>query len=155
MLRLDRTRKLMSPRAVVVATGLFFVTGCAWIHPGTDAIPPEAGHLIDSRAIIASGGTTAWDVLKRTSFMSTKDDKNGAPQKLWHRGHGTILLDDTPLVAVDGIPQSDFHVLSTILASNIDNIRILNSTEGAYRYGIRAGGGAILIQTRMEIAPPR
>jgi hypothetical protein len=139
-------------RSTLAAVALCFTAGCGWIHPPSQqSVAPEHGHLIDSKAIIASGGITAWDVLKRTSFVNTRDDKNGNPQKMWQRGHGTILLNDTPLVAVDGVPQSDFTVLSTILATNIDNIRILNATEGAYMYGVRAGGGAILIQTRMDL----
>ena len=142
------------PRTTLAAAALFFTAGCGWIHAPTEqSVAPEHGHLIDSKAIIASGGVTAWDVLKRTSFVNTRDDKNGRPQKMWQRGHGTILLNDTPLVAVDGVPQSDFQVLATILASNIDNIRVLNATEGAYVYGIRAGGGAILVQTRMDLPP--
>ncbi len=141
--------------AALAAASIFLLSGCGWIHPASESIAPQPGHLIDSQKIVASGGTTAWEVLKRTSFMSTRDDKYGGPGQLWHRGHGTILLDDTPLVAVDGVPQTDFHVLGSILASTIDNIRILNATEGALLYGSRAGGGAILIQTRMELPPPR
>lgn len=151
MLRFHRTCTLPSPRRTLVAAGLFLTAGCGWIRPANESVAPVSGHLISSKAIIASGGTTAWDVLKRTSFISTRDDKSGGPGKMWHRGHGTILLNDTPLVAVDGVPQSDFRVLGTILANTIDNIRILNATEGAYMYGSRAGGGAILIQTRMDL----
>jgi hypothetical protein len=147
---------LPGPRTTLTAAALFLTAGCGWIHsPSQQSVAPEHGHLINSKAIIASGGVTAWDVLKRTSFVNTRDDKNGRPQKMWQRGHGTILLNDTPLVAVDGVPQSDFTVLATILATNIDNIRILNATEGAYVYGVRAGGGAILIQTRMDLPPER
>jgi len=155
MLRFDRTCTLPSPRNSLVAAGLFLTLGCGWIHPAKESVASQSGHLIDSKTIVASGGTTAWDVLKRTSFISTRDDKSGGPGKMWHRGHGTIYLNDTPLVAVDGVPQTDFHVLGTILANTIDNIRILNATEGAYMYGTRAGGGAILIQTRIEVLPQR
>lgn len=151
----DRARTLASPFASLVLTGLLFTAACGWIRPASHSTAPEPGHLITSQAIIASGGTTAWDVLKRTSFMSTRDDKSGGPGKMWHRGHGTLVLDDTPLVAVDGVPQTDFKVLGTILANTIDNIRILNATEGALAYGTRAGGGAILIQTRITLEPPR
>lgn len=152
---IDRPFSLSSPFATLVVTGLFFTASCGWIHPASQSTAPERGHLINSETIVASGGTTAWDVLKRTSFISTRDDKSGGPGKMWHRGHGTILLNDTPLVAVDGVPQSDFKVLGSILASTIDNIRILNATEGAYAYGARAGGGAILIQTRIDLVPVR
>jgi outer membrane cobalamin receptor len=154
-MRSARPCSLPGPFATLVATGLLFTAACGWIRPAAHSTASEPGHLITSKAIIASGGTTAWDVLKRTSFISTRDDKYGGPGKMWHRGHGTILLDDTPLVAVDGVPQTTFTVLGNILASTIDNIRILNATEGAYAYGARAGGGAILIQTRMELAPAR
>jgi outer membrane cobalamin receptor len=155
MLRFDRTCNLPNPRIALIASGLFLTAGCGWIHPAKESVAPTAGHLITYQAIIASGGTTAWDVLKRTSFISTRDDKSGGPGKMWHRGHGSILLNDTPLVTVDGVPQTDFRVLGTIPANTIDNIRILNATEGAYMYGTRAGGGAILIQTRMDLPPQR
>ena len=74
---------------------------------------------------------------------------------MWYRGRGSILLDETPLVAIDGVPQTDFHILGTLLANAIDNIRILSASEGTVLYGIRAGGGAILIQTRTEALEPK
>jgi len=151
----DRTCTLPNPRPNLLAMGLFLMAGCGWIHPASQSTPSDPGHLINSEAIIASGGTTAWDVLKRTSFISTRDNKNGGPGKMWYRGHTTLLLDDTPLVAVDGVPQTDFRILGNILANSIDNIRILSAIEGTVLYGMRAGGGAILIQTRTEIPPPR
>ena len=131
------------------------MTGCSFIHPPSHELPVDAGHLISSQSIQASGGTTAWDVLKRTSFLSTQDAKNGGPGRMWYRGRGSILLDETPLVAIDGVPQTDFHILGTLLANAIDNIRILSSSEGTVLYGIRAGGGAILIQTRTETPEPK
>jgi len=149
-----QTWTLPGPRLAITATALFFSAGCSWVHPpAQQSVAPKYGHLIDSKAIIASGGQTAWEVLQRTSFVRTREDRDGRPAKIWQRGHGTILLDDSPMVAVDGVPQSDFRVLGQILATNIDNIRVLNATEGAYVYGIRAGCGAILIETRLEIPP--
>ena len=149
-----QNRNLASLRLTMAGTALCFSAGCSWVHPPSEqSVAPQYGHLIDSRAIIASGGVTAWDVLKRTSFLQTREDRAGQPSKLWQRGHGTILLDDSPLVAVDGVPQSDFRVLGSILANTIDNIRVLNATEGAYVYGIRAGGGAVLIATRLDLPP--
>ncbi len=145
---------LRRARAALVATALL-LAACSRIRPPSESVAPESGRLIDSQSIIASGGITAWDVLKRTSFVSTRDDKNGGPGKIWQRGHSSVLLDDTPLVAVDGVPQSDFHVLGSIFANTLDNIRILNATEGAYLYGTRAGGGAILLQTRLDMPPPK
>jgi outer membrane cobalamin receptor len=154
MARLDRTWTL-SRRASLAATGIVLMTGCSFIHPPSHELPADAGHLISSQSIQASGGTTAWDVLKRTSFLSTQDAKNGGPGRMWYRGRGSILLDETPLVAIDGVPQTDFHILGTLLANAIDNIRILSSSEGTVLYGIRAGGGAILIQTRTETPEPK
>jgi hypothetical protein len=154
MTQLDRSWAL-SRRASQSAAGILLVTGCAFVHPPSHELPSSAGHLISSESIQASGGTTAWDVLKRTSFISTQDAKGGGPGRMWYRGRGSILLDETPLVAIDGAPQSDFHVLGTLLANAIDNIRILSASEGTVLYGIAAGGGAILIQTRTEVALPK
>jgi outer membrane cobalamin receptor len=149
MTQLDR-RWTQSRLASVSAAGILLVSGCAFIHPPSHELPDNAGHLISSESIQASGGTTAWDVLKRTSLISTQNAKTGGPGRMWYRGRGSILLDETPLVAIDGVPQSDFHVLGTLLANAIDNIRILSASEGTVLYGIAAGGGAILIQTRTE-----
>ena len=154
MTQIDRTWPLSSG-ACLSAAGIFLMTGCSFIHPPSHELPADAGHLITSERIQASGGTTAWDVLKRTSFLSTQDAKSGGPGRMWYRGRGSILLDETPLVAIDGVPQTDFHILGTLLANAIDNIRILSASEGTVLYGIEAGGGAILIQTRTETPQPK
>lgn len=65
------------------------------------------------------------------------------------RSEPLVFLDETKLFSVDG--------LSTIPASNVEEIRFLTPTEAAARYGNSSTGGArngvILVRTKRQITP--
>jgi len=57
-------------------------------------------------------------------------------------------LDDTPLIILDGVRESDFRVLDNIPATTILSIYILTGIEGTTYYGTDAVSGVIVIRTK-------
>ena len=95
------------------------------------------------------GALTAWDALKRLAPQFTfRENRNGQPSRLERRGQSSILLNDAPLVFMDGAELSDFHSLNQIPASTLFSIEILNSIEGTSYYGSNAVSGVILFKTK-------
>ena len=62
------------------------------------------------------------------------------------RGTGSISAGSSPLVIVDGFPESDG--LSNVNASDIKSIEILKDAASAAIYGSRAANGVIMITTK-------
>jgi vitamin B12 transporter len=110
---------------------------------------PAAGRLITMDQIERSGGRTAWDVLKREAPMFLfSEDRNGRPSRLGRRGRASIILDDSPLLFVDGIRWVDFKGLADLPASSLFSIWLLSGAEGTTYYGTDATAGVIVIRTR-------
>lgn len=108
-----------------------------------------AGRLITLEQIERSGGRTAWDVLKREAPMFLfAEDRSGRPSRLGRRGRASIILDDSPLVFVDGIRMPDFKGLADLPASSLFSIWLLSGAEGTTYYGTDATAGVIVIHTR-------
>jgi outer membrane cobalamin receptor len=105
--------------------------------------------VIDQDAIEKSGAGNAWEVIKRAApQFVTAESRNGQPTRLTRRGQSSILLNDAPLLFIDGIRTVDFRALEYIPANTIFRIDILNGIEGTTYYGTNAVGGVILVQTK-------
>lgn len=74
--------------------------------------------------------------------------RNGQPSKLERRGTSSFVLNDAPLVFVDGVQLLDFQRLQTIPASTLHSVEILNGVDGTTYYGSNAVGGVIVITTK-------
>jgi len=116
-------------------------------HIGSEARPGQI--VIDQDAIERSGANNAWEVIKRAApQFSTAETRNGQPTRLTRRGRSSVLLNDAPLLFIDGIRTVDFRALEDIPARSIFRIDILNGIEGTTYYGTNAVGGVILVQTK-------
>ena len=105
--------------------------------------------VIDQDAIERSGANNAWEVIKRAApQFSTTETRSGQPTRLTRRGRASVLLNDAPLLFIDGIRSVDFRALEYIPAKTIFRIDILNGIEGTTYYGTNAVGGVILVQTK-------
>jgi len=126
-----------------------FCTGCAHGAQREASHPKPVGIYIDEEHIQRSGGSTAWDVLKReASLMTFQDDRNGRPARLGRRGRASILLEDSPLVFVDGVRMTDFRVLADLPASTLLDIWVLNGIDGTTYYGTDAVAGVVVVRTK-------
>jgi outer membrane cobalamin receptor len=76
------------------------------------------------------------------------EDRSGRPSRLGRRGRASIILDDSPLVFVDGIRMPDFKGLADLPASSLFSIWLLSGAEGTTYYGTDATAGVIVIHTR-------
>lgn len=103
--------------------------------------------LILAEDIAASGATTAWEVVRDMTHMSTSTAANGEPSRMWRRGRGSIYGSERPIVVVDGVESLDIQILAQIRADRIVWIRVLTATASAARFGTAGGGGAVIVQT--------
>ena len=136
------SRRVALPLLTLAALGACGIRGASSVD---DVMP---GRVIRAREIQKLGARDAWEVIKRVGVYSTRETEHGKAQKVWRRGRGSIMLDEAPLVVVDGVLMEDFRVLQEIDVRNIELIRLLNSVEGTHFYGAPGGAGAIIIQTR-------
>jgi len=131
----------------VVGALMVMSGGCGpAIHPAHGYAPPGE-QLILADEIERSGATTAWEVLLRSSHVSTTSTADGEPSRMWMRGRGSLYLRETPIVVVDGVESVDIQILSQIRADRIAWIRILTASASAARFGTDGGAGAVIVQT--------
>ena len=128
-----------------------FVSGCASSGAQrVEMIQTKPGEqIITAAAIAESGANTAWDVLKYAApHLQFTEDRNGQPSRMWRRGRGSMVLNEAPMVILDGIKVPDFRTLDQIPANTIQQISILTGIEGTTYYGTNATGGVIVIRTK-------
>jgi outer membrane cobalamin receptor len=136
-------------RSILLGSLLFAACGpsVANRHIGSETRPGQI--VIDEDAIERSGAHNAWEVIKRAApQLSTAETRSGLPTRLTRRGRSSIVLNDAPLLFIDGIRTVDFRALEYIPAKSIFRIDILNGIEGTTYYGTNAVGGVILVQTK-------
>jgi outer membrane cobalamin receptor len=105
--------------------------------------------LITADQIEKSGANTAWQVLRqRAPMLTMREDRNGRPQSMGRRGRSSFLLDEAPMVLLDGVRVPDFHALDAIDARSILTILIYDGVEGTTYYGTDAVSGVIVIKTK-------
>ena len=123
--------------------------GCGPAVQNETSHVPAGTFLITAEQIEKSGARTAWQVLKQSAPMfQTSEDRNGRPAKLGRRGRSSFLLDDAPMVMLDGVRIPDFRSLDDIDAQSILSISIYDAIEGTTYYGTNSGSGVIVIKTK-------
>src|SRR5690242_18490380 len=132
------------------ASLLLAVLGCGHATGHAAANPPPPGtFLITAEQIEKSGAHTAWQVLKQNAPMLTlRDDRNGRPASMGRRGRSSFLLDEAPMIMLDGVRVPDFHALESIVAQSILTIVIYDGVEGTTYYGTDAVSGVVVIRTK-------
>lgn len=141
-----------SSRRMLVLIPLLAAAACKTGGSNADAPRDQAyhAHVITAEAIERSGATDAWEVLKRLSTTARATEAyDGEPQRLHpKRGHGSLYLNDDPIVYIDGVPLSDIRALRQIGASDIDNIEEMGSIEATAYFGTNSNSGVILIRSK-------
>ena len=119
-------------------------------HRNADTAAAPGTFLITAEQIEKSGANTAWQVLKQHAPMLTmREDRNGRPQSMGRRGRSSFLLDEAPMILLDGVRVPDFHALDAIDAHSILTILIYDGVEGTTYYGTDATSGVIVIKTKV------
>ena len=140
---------LIALSTIATLTAIASLPGCASGPRAHQAATPSGTIVITSEQIERSGANTAWDVLKREAPMLTlRDDRNGRPSRMGRRGRSSILLDDAPVVVVDGVRLTSFRDLDRIPASTILSITVYTGIDGTTYYGTNASSGVVLIETK-------
>lgn len=129
---------------------LLLVSGCASSSGEAAGDPREdmGSQFFTAAEIEKSGALTAWEVLRRDGRLAMRENSRGEPESMKLRGRRSLVLNETPLVVVDGVATRDVRILQTIRAETIHWMEILSAAEGASQHGPQAGGGAIVIQTK-------
>ena len=132
------------------ASLVVMLLGCGpGVHSGGSNAGPAGTFLITAEQIQRSGARTAWEALKQNAPMLTlRDDRNGRPASMGRRGRSSFLLDEAPVIMLDGVRVPDFHALDTIEAQSILTIVIYNGVEGTTYYGTDAVSGVVVIKTK-------
>jgi len=141
---------------ITLATLLAASAGCATLHPTHDgeshAPSRSISHYLSAQEIKDSGAQNAWEALRRLGGVRLQESADGTPVGIRPtRGNQTIVLDDTPIVVLDGARLLDFAILRSVPARSIDSIEFLNGISGTLKHGTGGGGGAIVILTRVGV----
>jgi outer membrane cobalamin receptor len=120
------------------------------MHGTRNAVPSSGDRIfITQEQIARSGASNAWEALKRNAPQLTyRENRQGQPSVLERRGRSSLLLNDAPLLFVDGVQMPDFKNLQSIPAAQVASIEILDGIDGTTYYGTGAEGGVILIRTK-------
>jgi outer membrane cobalamin receptor len=124
--------------------------GCGQAVKNTDAVSHPAGtFLITAEQIEKSGAHSAWQVLReRAPMLTLREDRNGRPASMGRRGQSSFVLDEAPMIMLDGARVPDFHALESIDAQSIFTILIYDGVEGTTYYGTDAVSGVVVIRTK-------
>ena len=131
---------------VAVLAGIIFV-GC---HPAQISPQRDTDRLvITEEMIVRSGGQNAWEVLRREAPQITfSENRNGQATAMSRRGRSSFVLNDSPMVIIDGVRNQDIKSLQSLPASVLMSIEVLTGIEGTTYYGTDAVGGVIIIKTK-------
>jgi outer membrane cobalamin receptor len=132
-----------------LALGL--LVGCHTFHPSKVTAHNDGDRILITEEMIArSGGQTAWEVLRREAPQLTyRENRNGQAIGMGRRGRGSFVLNDAPMLFVDGVRSADFGALQQMPASNLFSIEILTGIDGTTYYGTNAVSGVILVHTKV------
>ncbi len=119
-------------------------------HPGQSAPSSSADEIVITQEQIQGlDARTAWEVVKRkVPNLSYQESSSGRPTRVWRHGRGSIVLNENPLLFVDGVRVSDIGALEDIPSSQVDTIRILTGLAATTAYGTNAASGVVLVQTK-------
>src|SRR5258705_4997441 len=121
--------------------------GC---HPAKLTPQGDSDRIVITEEMIArSGGQTAWEVLRREApQLRFGENRNGQATGITRRGRSSFILNDSPMVIIDGARNQDINALQSLPASALMRIEVLTGQEGTTYYGTDAVGGVIIIKTR-------
>jgi len=121
------------------------------LHPrATDPDERSSGDdvVITHADIAGLDVNTAWEAIKRKMpQLSFRENRAGQPTRIWRHGQGSIYLDETPLLFVDGVRVNDIRALGDIPASQVAEIRIRTGLSSSAEYGTNSASGVILVTT--------
>ncbi len=122
-------------------------TACRTGNPGRVSSGATAGRetVVTESEIRAMGVSNAWDVVRLRAPRLVMGTSGGGVRIQEQR---SVNSDETPLLVVDGTQMLDLGYLSQIPASEITLIRILDAEAAYPLYGLRAAGGAVIVQTK-------
>lgn len=151
----------MMPRAAVPASALagvalaaaaaFAMAGCHPVPRSSDAMAPSAGRetVITGEEIARMSVLTAWDAVRmRAPRFVAGQDATGRPTRVRIQEQRSAFADETPLLVVDRMQMADLEYLKQIPASEVSAIHILDAEAAEPLYGLRAAGGAIVVETK-------
>ena len=114
-------------------------------------VTPDGRRLITAAAIAHSGARTAWDALRRTvPFFTFRDNSQGRPAGIDHRGRSSIVLRDQPMIVLDNVEVKDYSLLADMPAADLLDIEVLSGIDATTYYGTNATKGVIRIRTKVH-----
>ena len=133
--------------SVVAVLAGIIVVGC---HPSQISPQRDTDRIvITEEMIVRSGGQNAWEVLRREAPQITfSENRNGQATAMSRRGRSSFVLNDSPMVIIDGVRNQDIKSLQSLPASVLMSIEVLTGIEGTTYYGTDAVGGVIIIKTK-------
>jgi hypothetical protein len=150
--RADGVASVVARAAIPLAVvALLALAGCQLPPRGTGAVSPPSsgGTVITEEDIARMSVRTAWDAVRmRAPRFTAGQDATGRPTGLRIQEPRSVNADETPLLVVDGMQASDVDYLMQIPASQVHLIRILRAEAAEPLYGLRAAGGAIVVETK-------
>jgi len=124
-------------------------------HPPSQAlyVVPNAftrETLITEDDIAHMSVRTAWDAVRMRAphFSAGRDSTTGGHARVRIQEPHSVNADETPLLVVDGMQAGDLSYLDQIPATEVHAIHILDSETAEPIYGLRAAGGAIVVETK-------
>jgi len=135
----------------LAALAAIAIAGCRTLPRAAGSAAPTAGRetLITEEQIARLSVRTAWDVVRlRAPRISFGLDQTGRPAGVRIQEPHSANADETPLLVVDGMQMFDLEYLHQIPASEVHAIHILNAEAAEPLYGLRAAGGAIVVETK-------
>ncbi len=144
----------LRPLVVTVGLSILLPLGSSCGPRGVASRGPSPSSVVTADEIEASGVRNAWEAIRyHFRFVSLTESRRRRPAEMTYRGRSSILLDNGPIVVVDGARISEIDVLVDIPAQHIALMRMLSSFEGTTYYGTNAGNGVILIETKHKPDP--
>lgn len=136
----------------LAAAAALWAAACHPQAPGTRVTPHSFGRetLITEDDIAHMSVRTAWEIVRMRAprFTASTDTSSGGSFQVRIQEPHSVNSDETPLLVVDGMQTSDLSALRDIPASEVHAIHILDSESAEPLYGLRAAGGAIVVETK-------
>jgi hypothetical protein len=150
---MPRAAVSISVRAGLALAGLAatLITGCRSVPQASGSVAPSAGRetVITEEDIARMSVLTAWDVVRmRAPRFVAGQDANGRPTGVRIQERRSAFADETPLLVVDRMQMADLEYLKQIPASEVHAIRVLDAEAAEPLYGLRAAGGAIVVEIK-------
>jgi len=137
----------LAPAAPCAAEGLDEVVVTATRIPEPADRVPAAISVVAGEELRARGATDMASALSLVSGVEAPAGGDAGPSSAVPSFWGLHEFDAFLLV-VDGVQMSDIDYLRQIPASDVHAIRILNAEAAEPLYGLRAAGGAIVVETK-------